>query len=330
MMRPALLMRIPWYFAALLSLAVFCTVLWLGARKKDFITAPSDQEVSESLRQWKIKHPALPPRERALPIAEPVKAGASAEPTPAIPHGNLINQPALDHYSEHRDLATSASYIQLATQLQSKGANTHALLAWERAIDTTDATPQQTAQTHTAILQLRKSLPAWNVDSSQNFDMVLNIHTPESWKAPVSGLLGELSGDIASAASLIVAPQVLIKGIKQRDGFPPPPVRIWLSSTGKEGKMTPLFTFHPKAEDTATAQSIKEQLYMAIFRTISAQLDSVEGIMPPAAITPQDSSSVALTTHLTRLHWKKLTNSLALEIKKPRAAIIIEEDPKEE
>lgn len=324
-MRPTPVMRIPWYFATPLALAVFCTVLWLGARNKDFVTPPSDHEISDSLRQWKAKHPTLPPRERSLPIAPPVEeATAPATPPPTIPHGNLVHQPALDHYSEHLDFST-ASYIQLATQLQHKGADAHALLAWERAIDTTDATSAQTAQAHAAIHQLRQSLPAWNIDSSQNFDMVLNIHTPESWKAPVSGLLGELSEDIALASSLIVAPQVLIKTIQQRDGFPPPPVRIWLSSTGEAAKTTPLFTFHPKAEDSVTAQSIKEQLYIAIFRTISAQLDSIDGIMPPAPITPLDSSSTALTTHITRLHWKKLTDSLTVEPPK-RAAIIIEEE----
>lgn len=322
-------MRSPWYFVIPLSLAVFCTALWLGARKKDFTTTPSHLEISQSLLLWKTKHPSLPPREHALPSREIELETLKSQPIPSIPHGDLSTRPALDHFSQHRAF-NAASFIQLAQQLQNKGADAHALLAWERAIDTADATPAQTTLAHKAILPLRMSLPAWNVDSAQNFDLVINIHTPESWKAPVSGLLDELSNDIAEASSLIIAPQVLIKTIPQRKGFPPPPVRLWLSSTGTEAKQTPLFTFHPKADVIATTESIKEQLYIAIFHTISAQMDSVAGIMPPATILPQDSSSTALTTHLTRLHWQKLTDSLALEVKQPGAAIIVEEDPLEE
>lgn len=322
-------MRIPWYFVAPLTLAVFCTVLWLGARNKDFITEPSPEELTESLSYWKRKHPSLPPREHPLTVAEEIDTMSTNIPTPIIPAGDISTSPEVDHFTQYSQWS-SASFIQLAQQLENDGHLTHALLAWERAIDTADATAAQTETTHKAILKLRQTLPPWNADSSQNFDLVLNIHTPLSWKASVSGLLGELSNDIADASSLIIAPQVLIKTIKQRDGFPAPPVRIWLSSTGSEPKQTPFYSFHPKTTDSSNTELIKEQLYMAIFRTISAQMDSENGIMPPTAILPQDSSSTALTTHLTRLHWKKLTEALALEVSRPGAAIIVEEDPLEE
>lgn len=326
-------MRIPWYIATPLAVAVFCSVLWIGARTKDFNLPPSDQDVTESVASWKIKHPPLPPRQRVLPAPPEMEVETTPAPapkaTPTIEPGNLSSKPPLDWLIEHRALG-AASYIDLAVQLNSDGKLSHSLLAWERVIDSSDTNEAQAATAHKAITLLRESLPIWNSDSSDNFDLIIHINTPEQWKAQISSALGALSESIQHSSSFIVAPQILLKTIPSREGFPSPPVRIWLSSTGTPQKETPQLTFRIK--DTSLEKSIplEEQLHLAIYRSISGQFQQIKDIEPPADITQADSAKVALSSYMTRLHWQKLCDSLFIEEPKPAAAIIIEEGSDQE
>ncbi len=317
-------MRTPWYLVVLLSTAVFGCVLWIGARTKDFTIAPDDLAVTQSVAEWKKKHPSLPPRERALPSPQPaeqVKTEPEKPLTPQIPTGNLETIPSLEHFLNLRDFGTE-SLIQLAIQLEASGNLSHALLAWERVIDNSDANAKQSQQARKAIAALRTAQPIWNIDSEDNFDLVLHIHTPAKHKAETSGLLGQLSDDIREASSYLVAPQVLIKTTPQRDGYPTPPIRVWLSSTGKEAKETPQLTLHLNEGEAP----LDEQLYMAIYRSISGQLQQSSKLMPPATLSASETPRESLTTNLTRLHWKELRQSLHVEQEQaPPAVIIIEE-----
>lgn len=320
-------MRIHWSICLFLAATIFVSLLWFGAKNQDFTIKPSEQAITNAVNDWKKKHPSLPPRQRALPTPQLVKIKkTTVKPTPPIipeiPAGNLDTIPQLEHFREHRNFAT-ASFIQLAIELERKGKLSHALLAWERAIDSTDATPKQAQQARKAIIALRKTQPIWNIDSEDNFDTIIHIHIPIEHKAATSALLGQLSEDLKEASSYQIAPQVLIKTTPQRDGFPTPPIRIWLSSTAKDAKETPQLTLRLSEEEAP----LEDQLYMAIYRSISGQLKQNTKFMPPAAISTTDSPRDSLTTHLTRLHWKALKEALE---NRPPAVIIIEESSNQE
>ncbi len=317
-------MRIPWYLVVLLATAVFGCILWIGARNKDFTIAPDDQAVAQSISQWKRKHPPLPPRERALPSPQPVtktKVQPEKPIIPQIPLGKLDTIPSLEHFREYRDYGTD-SFIQLAVELESDGKLDHALLAWERVIDSTDTNAEQSLQARNAIIALRAAQPIWNTDSEDNFDLILHINTPVEHKTQISALLGQLSDDIRDASSYQVAPQILIKTTPLRDGYPSPPIRVWLSSTEKQAKETPQLTLQLNEGEAP----LNEQLYMAIYRSISGQLQQSSELMPPATLSAAETPRESLTTNLTRLHWKELYQSLHVEQEKaPPAVIIIEE-----
>ena len=326
-------MRIPWYLVALIATAVFGGGLWFGARNTDFTVAPDDRAVAESVKRWKKKHPPRTPQERAslpLPSTQPItvikdQTKGTVIPQipqiPLIPLGNLDSIPSLEHYREHGD-CEAPSFIQLATQLESSGNLNHAMLAWERVFDTTDSNAEQSLQARTAISALRSTQPIWNTDTEDNFDLILHIHSPAEHKTQISALLGQLSDDIRDASSHQVAPQTLIKTTPQRDGYPSPPIRVWLSSTGEETKETPQLTLQLNEGEAP----LDEQLYMAIYRSISGQLQQSADLMPPAALSTSETPRESLTTNLTRLHWKKLCESLHVEQKQaPPAVIIIEE-----
>jgi len=316
-------MRIPWYLVVLLATAVFGCGLWLGARHKDYTIAPDDQAILQSVSEWKRKHPSLPPRERALPSPQPVektKARPEKISAPQIPLGQLETMPGLERFREHRDYGTD-SFIQLAIQLESSGQLDHALLAWERVIDSTDTNAEQSLQARKAITALRSAQSIWNIDSEDNFDIILHINTPAEHKTQISALLGQVSDDIRDASSHQVAPQVLLKVTPQRDGYPSPPIRVWFSSTDKEAKETPQLTLQFNENEAP----LDELLYMAIYRSISGQLQQSSDLMPPATLSTAETPRESLTTNLTRLHWKELCQSLHAEQEKaPRAVIITE------
>ncbi|MEO1856180.1 MAG: hypothetical protein ABGY95_02285 [Rubritalea sp.] len=317
-------MRIPWYLVTLMAIATFGSVLWLGARSKDFTTPPDNKAVAKSVSEWKRKHPPLPARERALPSPLPVESVKKKPEKPAIPQiplGQLATTPSLKHFREHHEFGTE-SFIQLAIQLEARQKLAHALLAWERVIDSSDPNEGQSQQARQAITALRTTLPIWNTDSEGNFDLILHIHTPTEHKSQTSALLAQLSNDIREASSYQVAPQVLIKTVPQRDGYPSPPIRVWLSSTGKEPKETPQLTLHLNEGEAP----LDEQLYMAIYRSIAGQLQNNSELMPPATLSAKETPRQSLTTNLTRLHWKELCQSLHVKQEKaPPAVIIIEE-----
>lgn len=326
-------MHIPWYIATPLSAAVFCIVLWIGARTKDFTSQPNDQDTTESVANWRIKHPPLPPRQRALPITQaPVidaKPAPAPKATPAIEPGDLNSNPSLDSYIEHRALG-AASYIDLAIQLESEQKINHALLAWERVIDSCDADENESISARKAIALLRAALPVWNSDSDANFDLVIHINTPEQWSEQISAAIQPVSEAIQESSSYIAAPQLLLKTTPSREGFPAPPIRIWLSSTGTPQKETPQLTFRIKDTSLEKSIPVEEQLLLAIYRSISGHFQQIDDITAPADISKADSAKTALSTYMTRLHWKKLCDSLFVDQPKPAAAIIIEEGSEQE
>lgn len=326
-------MRIPWYIVTLLSLLVFGGGLWLGVYKQDFTVPPSEEEIEASVSDWKQKHPPMPPRQRALPVLQPEEQATEEEPEPIIPTialGDLTTSPALDHYHDHKE-QLAESFIKLAIDLESKGHETHALLAWERVIDSSDPDANQMETAHLAIKQLREKSPIWAVDEKSSTPLTLHISTPEIWKAEISALLAEVTNTIREASSYLASPAVLIKTIPQREGFPTPPIRIWLSGSGNPAKETPQLTFlgtsSPSAANTGNKDSsTKHKLYHALYRTIQNHLAQFNTTQAPIDIATADSPRDALTTYLTRLHWSTLIDSLEPEeAEAAPAAIIIEE-----
>ncbi|MGJ8673188.1 hypothetical protein [Rubritalea sp.] len=317
-------MRIPLYICLPLAISLFGGLLWFGAHDTDFTTEPSDAEITSQLSEWKAKHPTLPPRQFTTAVAPRIENSQKPAPTkeyPTIPDGELTISPGLDHYSELNDLPTE-SYQKLAIELETKAKLQHSLLAWERSIDHCDN--DHPTKAHKAITQLRQALPIWNTDSEQSFPLAIHIHTPEAHLEAIEKLREPVTQTLLDSSSYIIRPELEISSAEHRPGFPAPPIRIWLSSTGPETKQTPQLTFRFKPEDDVF--SLEEQLYLAIYRSISGQFLQISNIQPPAPLSTQDSAKSALGTYLTRRHWKMLSDSLFVENEPPPPAVIIIEE----
>lgn len=322
-------MRIPLYICIPLALGLFGGLIWYGAHDAEFTTEPSDLEISQALSEWKAKHPPLPAREFTPVIAPQKLATPEEEPqkeAPAIPHGDLSVSPSLDLYTDISS-QSAESFEQLAIELETKGNLQHSLLAWERSIDHCDN--EHATKAHKAIAQLRSALPIWNPDSEVAFPLAIHIHAPEAQAESIEALRDTLSHTLLESSSYIVTPQIELTSVAPRSGFPEPPIRIWLSSTDPEPKLTPQLTFRFKPEEDSF--SLEEQLYLAIYRSISGHFLQIENITPPASIATHDSAKFALGTYLTRRHWQLLSDSLFTEkAPPPPAVIIIEEESDQE
>ncbi|WP_346189941.1 hypothetical protein [Rubritalea halochordaticola] len=289
------------------------------------------------MKDWRRKHPPLPPRKRPMePIPDPVKeAETPEEKTPVIatvPRGDLEISPALDHFIEHAKLG-AASYIQLAKQLEDDKLSDFALLAWERVLDSTQPNSEELSVAALANLRLRLEAPIWNADPENNIDIVLHLSVPEAVKKEVSGLVEQMTTEMRNASSYQIAPQILLTTAEQRPGFPPPPMAIWLSGTGKDAPETPKLTT-PLIPALGTEQSLappelEAKVYSALYRSITSRLKQQTQLTPPADLTAGTSPRQALTSHITRLHWHKLAHTLNGDFK-PKARKKDKEEDQEE
>lgn len=314
-------MRIPWYISIPLCLTVVIITLWLSSRGYDFTQEPTPAELAEIAESWRAKYPSLSP-DGAL-AAENVtfpdtNTGNSdqpvAPPLHKLPIGDLNISPALDHYIHHRQ-AGSAAMIYLAQRLEEKKEPRFALLAWERVLDSTQPSPQQVQLAAEAITKLRVDLPLWNADTEANRPIILHLALPEQWKLPISSRLEGLSDTIREASGNIITVQIMIKTVPQREGFPPPPVSLWLSGIGDAAKESPKITFHIKTNaekpTDVPVDQIANQLFTALYRALSSELKRQDLLTTPADLLPSQNAYTALHSQFTRLHWYQLSSKIS-------------------
>lgn len=309
-------MRVPWYISIPLCFIVVLTTLWISTRRYDFTTEPTPAELAEITRAWRLKYPSLPPSDLSRAeeaAAAPIKPDASATgdqapPLQELSFGDLNISPALDHFIHYRE-AGSAAMLYLAQRLEEKKEPRFALFAWERVLDSTQPSAQQTSLAAEAITRLRADLPPWNSDAEENKPLILHLTLPEEWKRPISSRLEGLTDEIRAASGNIILPQVLIKTAPQKPDFPTPPVSLWLSGTGDSAKETPKITFHIKSTtepSDASVDQITEQLFTALYRAIRSELNRQDLLTPPADLATGQDARAALHSQLTRLHWYQL------------------------
>lgn len=310
-------------------------VLWFGAKDKNFTTPPTQEEITQTVREWRRKHPPLPPRKvpvESIPTAADAEPEEQAPAIAAIPEGDLDISPALDHFIEHAQFG-SAAFIQLAKKLEEDKLPGYALLAWERVLDSTRPTTEEHIEASLSNLRLRLDAPAWNVDEGNNIDIVLHLSVPEGVKKEISGMVAQITADIRTSSSYQIAPQVLITTAEQRPGFPAPPMAIWLSGTGENAPETPKLTASvtPAIGQTTeiTPAILESKVYSALYRAIASRLQQQNQLTPPADLTETTPARQALTSNITRLHWHNLAHSLNGKTK-PKAKKKEKEEEQEE
>ena len=317
-------MRVPLPISILLAIILPVAVWWLGTRKTDFLTPPSEAMLAK-VRQRTAA--ALPPAEIQAPVAAPqapaVPAPPSPEkkPEPAVEIGDLNPNPGLSTYAE---LAPKGSrhLLELASLLETAGELPRTVLAWERVLDSATAEPPQAITAIAGIRRLRPTLPAWNNKPAKSIPIVLHASTGPQLEKSLKATLEQAAKNLEAASSGILKVTASVTPMRKSStktpakttaktsgkGSPkdaPATVALWLSGPNEKSPLTETLSFTVTKPDALHAEILRR-----IFRLTGNRLQQTLAFPPVAPAATDETPLSALETHITRLHWEKFGLSL--------------------
>ncbi|MEI6606890.1 MAG: hypothetical protein WCP35_16390 [Verrucomicrobiota bacterium] len=304
-------MRVPLSLSILLAIAVPLVVWWLGVRDMDFLTPPTEaqltavrQHAADALPPTQIPNPSpappeAPPTPPAMPNPSPEK-----KPVPAVEIGDLNPNPGLNTYAE---LAPKGArhLIELASLLETAGELPRTLLAWERVLDATAADPSQASAASAAIQRLRSALPAPKRNPGKAIQIIIHANTGGKLEASLKTHLEQAahSLELASCGILIVTTKVTINR-KSTSKSTQSTVAIWLSGSAEKSPTTETLSF-----TVAKSEVPLTELLRKLFLLTGNRLQTL-GFPQLIPIAADETPLHALESHVTRRHWDKFGRSL--------------------
>jgi hypothetical protein len=301
--------RIPLPLAILLVIVIPIGSWWLGTRKMDFLSPPSDahlagirQKTAADLSRPAIQPPKLSPR--ILPAVATIPS-PEKKPEPTIDIGDLNPNPGLNTYAE---LAPKGArhLIELASLLETAGESPRALLVWERVLDSTTPDPPQIAAALAAIKRLRSVIPMWQRKPAGAIPIVIHANTSTKLEKSLKSILEQAAHDLQRVSSgiLKVSSQVTTK----RKSLPknsPSTVDLWLSGAAEKSPVTATISFSVTKTATLQADTLRK-----LFRCISKRLEQNHAFTRITPAATNETTLEDLGWRITRLRWQELALSL--------------------
>lgn len=278
-----------------------------------------------------VTRPYDPDPETDLPA--PVSRVADAGDTPHLPasepranpleFGDLAAAPGLTEYSEH--VPKGAAFIaRLAAMLETQGEFQRSLLAWERVIDSTEATVADLEEAGNALERLRPSLPNWNIDPEGDLTILLQFGSTRLPDETFSRVAQEVADFLREDSSDIVAVVPRITTSHFPDAPARSPIAVYFTGPpGTASVQSNVKSVNPPLDDPA---EIRRDILNAVYLLIQAQISTLEGIRIPQTPTNPEAPERDFTRRLTRLQWKLFADSLLRPVG-TRDASAKDEDP---
>jgi len=302
--------RIPLSLSILLLITAPLVVWWLGVRDMDFLTPPTEAQLS-MVRQRTAA--ALPPAQIHDPIPAPQAAPArpampnpspEKKPEPAVEIGDLNPNPGLNTYAE---LAPKGArhLIELASLLETAGELPRTLLAWERVLDATTADPAQASAASAAIQRLRPTLPAPKRNLTKPIPIVIHASTGGKLEASLKTHLEQAahSLELATCGVLKVTSKVAINR-KSTSKSTNSTVAIWISGSAEKAPTTETLSFTVTKSEIPLAELLRK-----LFLLTGNRLQTL-GFPTLMPISADEAPLHAIECHITRRHWDKFGRSL--------------------
>lgn len=315
-------MRIPVPIAIASCFLAIGVSWYFSTRNADFTTPPTEADKQKVAQQWKkdippvpdhqpARAPATKPNTSAPRLIKPKVAKPQIQPT-LLPTGNLELSPQLTEYGTLGDEGADA-LIRLAMNLEQKGAEQHALLAWERVLDITEATPEQAKQASTAIQRLLPNLPPWNPDPTAAITITLNAGATLKNKTPLTTALQSIAQTMEAASGHILKVKIATAmGTGKPLDAPRVPIALWISrpGSGSTPRETPPLSIlaNPDQQEKLTVQC-----QTAVYTLLRSHLAQHTAFTPLPEAQPTDQPEDLLRFRITRLMWREFANSLSGE-----------------
>lgn len=303
-------MRIPFYITIPSCFLIILIVWWIGTRKIDFLTPPTQAEL-ELIHKKTIA---------SLPISR-TETEITAVDTPENPNidqtaadpvvvyegpvdiGDLSPPKTLDTYSD-RAPDGAAKLLKLAAELEAQNAPQRALFANERVLDLSEANPQQIYLAQQNIRRIGATLPAWNTDPKTAHSVVIHIGTGKKFAKVLPEIMNDISKEIhRSSSGLITCKAQINIGETIRATEAPTPVAVWMTGKDKKGPSTEALSFTSNNPDT-----LRKELLKTVFNLIRGQLSKSTSYNPAPEVI--DDPQIALSSNITRLLWDEFGKNL--------------------
>jgi hypothetical protein len=312
-------MRIPTRTVVILSITIALTVWFVATRKMDFAQEPTPEDYVQISEQWEQSKPHISP----INSAETQRAEAKAESTGKLVAGHLKKNtdqyPSIDFklvpaLSEHGILQDkgSAYLCRFAAHLESEGRTQHALLAWERVIDTTIPDDQQRERAITSIKRLKTSLPLWS--ATHHGDIALTIHAGASVNdaKPLKAALETTAESINRASGgLIHAETKLSLGQAPSNEAASLPMALWLSrpagtADGNRAETIPVSFMADPNDEHALVKELQASVYEIVRKNLAKETGFTKLPERPLGTKATD----LIQFNITRLMWREFVNSM--------------------
>ncbi len=303
-------MRIPYYITIPSSLFVVLIVWWMSTRHIDFLTPPSDIKLEEIRKRTIASLPISRTQPAIIAVATPTLPNieqSASDPSivfqGTMSIGDLSPPKNLDTYSE---LAPdgAAKLLRLAIELEKQNALRRSLLAYERVLDLTQATPQQIYLALHNIRRISPTLPAWNQNPKVAHPIVIHIGTGQKFAKILPDIMENITQEVQRSSSGLIQCSVELNiGESIRVNDAPTPVALWLTSGDNRNPSTDVLSFTSNNPDT-----LRKDLLKTIFNLIRGQLAKSTSYNPaPEAV---DDAEIALSSNITRLLWNEFGKTL--------------------
>ncbi len=284
---------------------------WIGTRGKNFMTPPTESRLSEIREEVERSMPATDqPRDsvsapsRKL-ITSPGFDPDRKHPMPIISRRDLEERPELNDYA--KDSQHGAAYlIELAELLELNDEFERASLAWERVLDSTKPSSEQSAKAASAIHALRDKIPDWNSNPEKAVAITLHVGTAGNTATQIEPELIKATQEVEDASGGILDLKLnLITGEDSNPSSGPAPVAVWITGAKEDSKSTEILSFSVNTPDAVTLDASS-----TIYRLTRGYLSRhVKSLTPPEALgNPAEMQEIR--SKITRLHWQKFGQSL--------------------
>lgn len=312
-------MRIPIPTVVTLAISVALTVWFVTTREMDFAQEPTPEQYVQISEQWELAKPRI----RASKSDESERAKAKAEKTSQLATRHLKKNK--DQYAkivlsptptlaEHGILQDKGpEYLSgYAAHLESEGQPQHALLAWERVIDTTNPNDDQRKRAITSISRLKNSLPPWNSKPNAEISLTLHAGAAIANAQALENALKTTAASISNASGGVVHVDTKLSLAKQLNSQASSvPVAIWLSRPARSAEEnraeTNPVSFMAKPNDES---SLINELQSGVYEIVRKHLAAETGFSKLPKDTIRAQADELIHYHITRLMWREFVNSM--------------------
>lgn len=296
--------RVPPLFAILLCLGVVALAWWRGTAGYDFLAKPSATEI-ETARHHATQELARPSKLFAVPEVDEAPA-APAEPEttdddpgntlPRIDPGPLEGEPPLDAWADEAG-KPAASFLDLASRLETDTRFPWALLAWERVIDTARPDEDERRAALNGIRRLRQSVDA--PAPAEPAAVTLRVAAPTDRIELTRRAAADAGTALSEASGGLLDFRVEVSA---READEP---RLNLGFQTDQDQAATLALDAPAEEE-----GLKNAILTGAFRLVASNLAVDEDISAISSPEPGEAPADSLATRITRRAWLAFAESL--------------------